>query len=67
MREDAVCDRQLGANHTSSIMAKFGQNINMSFYIHYTAVAHNAYVLVNNETTNRPRLSLCDLVAQSAE
>ena len=39
-------DKRLGANQTTSVMAKLKQNINRSFYIHY----NYAYVLVNNET-----------------
>ena len=39
-------DKRLGANQTTSLMAKLRQNINRSFYIRY----NYAYVLVNNET-----------------
>ena len=41
-----VFDKRLGANQTTSVMAKLRQNINTSFDIRYTY----AYVLVNNET-----------------
>ena len=39
-------DKRLGANQTTSVLAKLRQNINSSFYIRY----NYAYVLVNNET-----------------
>ena len=39
-------DKRLGANQTTSVMAKLRQNINTSFYIR----CNYAYVLVNNET-----------------
>ena len=41
-----VFDKRLGANQTTSVMAKLRQNINTSFYIR----CNYAYVLVNNET-----------------
>ena len=44
-----VFDKRLGANQTTSVMAKLRQNINTSFYIRY----NYAYVLVNNKTVLR--------------